>query len=266
MIKYAIVAFTLIFLLVACESEATPFPVDIPPTETPIPIPTDIPQLRYALASNMLGFIPELYLIRSTALVEQLTESINPDDLGQRYDIIVSFGELAGWTTIETPIQVSVVFSEMLNASFRDVIQQVINPQSIVADLGMPGAIANYSESASYEQVRSELANSGFPDGFSIIIAYAYTPGIASVVAQLGVVNVDVQIQLFANSDILESFGNQETQVALITWITAEDRQVWVDRFGANNVIDLYSLPISYRAVDGLQISINENGLPLASW
>ena len=266
MMKYAIVAFTLIFLLVACESEATPFPVDIPPTETPIPISTDTPQIRYALASNMFGFTPDLDGIRLTALVEQLTESINADDLGMRYDIVVSFGELAGWTTIETPIQVSIVFSDTLNVSFRDVIQQVIDPQSIVADLGMPGAIANYSGSSVFEQVRSELANSGFPDGFSVIVAYAYTPGIASVVAQLDTVNVDAQTQLFTNLDIVEAFGNQEIQVALVTWITTEDREIWTDHFGANNVIDLYSLPISYRAVDGLQISINANGLPLASW
>lgn len=255
-----------IFILVGCESEATPFPVDIPPTDTPIPIPTDIPTIRYALASNTLNFVSDLDIIRNHAQVEQLEESINPDDLGVRYDIVVSYGELAGWTTTSQPINVSLVLSPDLPADVKEIIQQGINPQEVIASLGMPGAIANFSNPVDSNTLQMSLANSGRPDGFSVVLAYAYTSGIMTIANQLAEINITAQQVLLSNPDILTAFDNQEIPLALVTWLTPEDRQGWVERFGVTNVIDLYSLPVSYRAVPNLQISLSENGFPLPSW
>lgn len=266
--RYTIIASVLltIFTMMGCESEATPFPVDIPPTETPIPTPTDTPSIRYALAANTLNFVADIDVISNYAQIQYLTESINPDDLGVLYDIVVSYGELAGWTTTPQRINVSLILNANLSSDLKDVIQQSINPQEVIAILGMPGAIANFDNSVEPHNLRTLLANGGRPDGFSAVLAYAYTLGINSITDQLTRVNINTQRRLLSNQDILNAFDNQEIQLALITWLTPEDHQLWVDRFGTTHVIDLYSLPVSYRSTSNLQITMSDNGFPLPSW
>jgi hypothetical protein len=53
--------------------------------------------------------------------------------------------------------------------------------------------------------------------------------------------------------------------IALITWATPEQRRTWTDLAGDTNVFDLFTLPISYLAVDGLNINFAPDGFPLAS-
>ncbi len=96
-------------------------------------------------------------------------------------------------------------------------------------------------------------------------MAYAYTPGVSEVVQQLQAAGIRVQPILMRQSDVQNAFDQGRIQLALVPWETQDDRTKWVTAFGDSQVIDLYSLPISYRAVSGLKITFTPEGWPLAS-
>jgi hypothetical protein len=49
-----------------------------------------------------------------------------------------------------------------------------------------------------------------------------------------------------------------------VTWTAPETKQAWAARVGDANVVDLYTLPISFWAADGLNITFTQGGWPLA--
>jgi hypothetical protein len=69
-----------LLLLVGCQPDATPFPVDIPstPTETPSAQSalSDVP-VRYGLAPNTANAIPNLELISVDTQIIRLSEPVN---------------------------------------------------------------------------------------------------------------------------------------------------------------------------------------------
>jgi hypothetical protein len=66
--------------------------------------------------------------------------------------------------------------------------------------------------------------------------------------------------------DIQAAFAEGWLHLGLITWATADERAGWVNQIGEANVIDLYTLPISYRALPELTIAITADGWPIATW
>src|SRR5262245_16264955 len=85
-----------VLLVAACGPEATPYPVDIPSATTSTPQTSDTSTIRYALAANTNGLVSDLSLIQASAQIEQLTEAVNPADLGNRYDLVAAYGDLPG--------------------------------------------------------------------------------------------------------------------------------------------------------------------------
>ena len=263
----------LIFLLIlaACDAEATPYPMVGPPTPTDPVLPTDIPPVRYALAANILEYIPQIEyeLIAASGMVEQLTDTVNPADLGVHYDIIATYGDLAGWTRSAVTPHVMLVINPTappLTPQLADVIRRAVDTPTIVAEKGIPGAVVTgETVLSSPSALRTELANLGRPDGLQLVMGYAYTPGVAQIAAQLAVENLDVQSTKLTNDEIRTAFADGRIHLALVTWTTPEQQQQWRDFFGAEFTRELYNLPISYLALPDLPVSFTPGGWPVVS-
>jgi hypothetical protein len=254
----------ILLLLSACEPTATPFPVDIPPTPTTTPVRGAPPtQIRYALAANAAGFVPDLNLIAASGSIEQLTEAPNPSDIGERFDLIAAYGKWPEAT--ESPVlpHVALVINTTLppfdDPAVINVVRRAIDPAAILAVLEIPGVEASPLETAASVILRTELANAGWPDGFDVILAYRPIPGIAEMTRQLASIGLIGQPIALSNSPW------ERTHIAIITWAATEEHAAWVERAGDENVIDLFTLPISYWAAPDLSITFTPGGWPLAT-
>ena len=253
-------------MLVACEPQATPFPASIPTATIALPA-VSITPIRYAVAANTQGLIPHLELIQNAAQVEQLSEPDNPDDLGKRYDIVVAYGDMEEGITSPVKPHIALVLNSDIpplnNPTLLSVLRRAINPQAIVTALNIPGVVPEIVEAGEPNKLRVELANAGWPDGFSLKMAYAYTPGFAELTEELHAAGIEVDALAMTQEDIGKAFEEKRIQMALIAWVTAEERQVWMVSFGEGNVMDLYSVPISYRAIPELKVTFTADGWPV---
>lgn len=260
-------------LLTACEEQATPFPVDIPVTPTPTPIPTAIPPVRYALAANTIGFVPVLDRIRETAEVLQLDEpTVNPAELGTRFDIIAAYGEYPEWTRSPVTPHVMLVTNPdtaPLDVQLAFILRAAPDPAEVIATLAIPGLMPvdppeNFIP-LTPAQLRTELANLGRPDGLRLKLGHVAVPGVDVLVTQFAAANVETRLTAGTNESLREALESGAVQMALITWHTEAERTAWVDLFGLENVRELYSLPISYLALPELSIEITGSGWPVAT-
>lgn len=258
-------------LLTACEAKPTPFPVDIPVTPTVTPDPTPIPPVRYALAPNTAGFVTDIDRIRATAQVEQLTNTVNPSDLGLLYDLVAVFGEYPGWT--RTDVTPQVMFLVNPNAAPLDVqtaflIRLSVNADEVVNALGIPGVAAADPPPDTLpltpQEIRAEFANLGRPDGFRLALGYVPVPGADTIFAQLNTVNVETRRVLAADEQIRADLAAGRLHLAIVTWYTPEEQQAWRDLVGTDYALDLYNLPISFLAIPELTVTFTEGGWPLA--
>jgi hypothetical protein len=96
-------------------------------------------------------------------------------------------------------------------------------------------------------------------------MAYSYTPGFDILAGQFLATGIGVKSQLMNKTDIVSALESNRVQIALINWGILDDRKIWEEHFGEDNVIDLYTIPISYRSLPGLNIAFTPDGWPLAS-
>lgn len=270
MTRYVCILIALL-ALTACEAEPTPFPVELPVTPTEFVPATEIPPVRYALAPNTSGHIAEsdFNLIDRASTTDQLLEGANPDDLGIRYDIVVTYGDQAGWTRSAITPQAILVIDpavDTLVPQLSQIIRQAVDPQATLTALGIPGAVTTGEPVAQPSAtIRTQLANLGRPDGLHLIMGHTPVPGTASIIQQLTSANIEIQPLALTTDQIRAAFAEGRIQLALVTWTTPEQHQQWHDLFGVQNAFDLYDLPISYRALPELIISFTPGGWPLAS-
>lgn len=251
-------------LLSACQPKPTPFPVDIPPTPTLTPVPGAPNLIRYALAANTAGLVSDLDIISETSSIEQLTEDPNPADIGTRFDVIAAYGKWAG--AMESPVlpRVALVINPTLppfdNPAIIDVVRRALNPTEIVAAVEIPGVEANSIATAAAIDLRTALANAGWPDGFDVVVAYSPIPGLTQITEQFAAIGINGQFVPLADSNW------ERTHLAIITWTTQEEHAEWVEHAGnESNVVDLFSLPISYWAAPEFSITFTSGGWPLAA-
>jgi hypothetical protein len=147
--------------------------------------------------------------------------------------------------------------------SLLNLLRHSLNPQSIVDSLAIAGAVSDTVEFSPPMAIRTELANAGWPDGLILSMAYAAAPGAAQIAEQLVSVGINAHLSAMTNGDLNTAFNDGIIQAAFITWETPNERQEWVSRFGDANVIDLYTVPISYLAVSGLTITFTPGGWPI---
>lgn len=254
-------------IIAACTEEPTPFPADIPgETEAAIPV-GESSVIRYVLAANTEGFVSELELIEASAQVEQLTEPVTPDDLGTEYDLFAAYGDLPGGTRSPVMPHVTLVIKSDIapldDLSLRNILIRSLSPKAVVDRLGIPGATPAELESTTSGLLRAELANAGWPDGLSLILGYAHTPGALQVAEQLQMAGIHARLSPMNQRELKNAFDAGTIQAGLITWNTPEEHAEWVEHFGSSNVINLYSIPISYIARPDLSIDFTPGGWPL---
>lgn len=258
-------------VLIGCEQEnATPFADVAPTTPTPSPAPQSLPDLRYALAPNTAGFVPDLGVIQTTAEIVPLLESVNEADLGVNYDIVVQYGTVEGWQQSELMPTLSLVLNPQIpplnRDDLRDILQRSLNAQAVTDTLNMSGVITLYDGVADDAlAIRTELANLGLPDGYALSLDAVTMPGVNLFAEQLAQHGIDVSLQAMNSTRIRARFEAQQANAVLIVWALESERQQWVERVGEENVLDLYRLPISYRAVDNVNVSFSGTGFPLIS-
>lgn len=218
----------------ACEPEATPLPPNLePPIADATAVPTDEApaELRYAVTADTLPYLSpaDKDLITAHAGIIPIDAPINPADLGNRYDIVVSLSDFSDASTAPTPLTVSLLIDATLppldDSTLANVVRRAIEP-----DANAPA-------------LRSDLANAGYPDGFDLTLTSEYAPG-ADVVAQaLSAIGIDTRIT--TNPD----------DPAHITLTTAS---------ALADAIPLLTIPIYFRAIDGLTLTFTPSGFPLA--
>jgi hypothetical protein len=113
--------------------------------------------------------------------------------------------------------------------------------------------------------LRQELANTGWPDGFELTIGNIYAPGALLVAGQLNRVGITSQVLPLEEARIDAFLETAQLHLVLVSWPTPKIRDQWAARVGEENVLDLYSIPISYLAAPDLTITFTPNGWPLPS-
>lgn len=255
-------------ILAACEPQATPFPVEMPPTSAPSPTPGALLPLRYALDANMAGFVPDLPLIAG-AQIEQLAERLSPQAVGTQYDVGVAYGEWAGLTRAAIIPHVALLINPSAppldQSALVEIVRQSINTDALAAALNIPGVIASPHTTAPIPTLRTQLANLGYLDGIVLYLAYAYLPGVSQIAGQLDSVNIRSEIRALTDAEIVTGFAQNWLHLALVRWSDAQQRAAWAALVGETQIIDLYILPISYQALPDLTITLSPGGFPIAN-
>jgi hypothetical protein len=253
-----------VICMAACEPQPTPFPIDIPPTPTVQP-PEATPQpIRYALAPNTAGFVPDLDQLARVAQVQQLSGDVALDSLPPDTDLIVAYGQITGWNRVEPVPRVSLVIGlPDDDLSFAELISRAIDPAQMVPLLAIEGATAEPRSAAPGLALREELANLGFPDGLSLGLGHTFVPGVNLIAVQLAEVNIEVRLRALTDDQLADAFADGSVDLALIRWTTPENRQRWADLFGSARVIDLYTLPVSYLAAPEIDVQFSASGWPI---
>ncbi len=223
----------LLLLVCACEPDATPLPVnlDLEATVTPAAQSTEAPaELRYAVTADTLPYIPpaDQQLIAAHAQIVALDAPPDPADLGAQYEIVVTLGDLPDSTPAPSPLTVSLV----------------INPALPPLDDPTLAELVRHAAAASADApaLRRDLANAGYPDGFDLTLVSRYAPGAEALAQRLDALNL--QTRITTNPD-------EPAHLTLTTEPT-------------DGAIPLLTIPIRYRAVEGLTITFTPAGYPIA--
>ena len=243
-------------LLAGCEAQATPIAVITTATATPEPTSIPIPDLRYGIAGNIAPYIGDMGTIPF--------EILSADSAITDFDLVVAYGIYDGWQQAPQSHRVSLAINPNLaplnNQTIRDLIPRLINSQAIVESLNILGAQQTTelsSESAS--MIRTTLANSGYPDGFQLTMASENISAVDVLLSQFAFLSMD--IRLIELSDTV--FSDNQAHLLAFMWANDSERAQWVTQVGEDNIIDLWTLPISYLNNGNLTIEFAENGIPI---
>ncbi len=224
--------------------------------------------IRYALDANTAGAVADFDQLSDAATVETLAEAINPADLGTRFDLAAAYGDLPGGIRSPVTPYIALVVNAnrppLDNPLFADALRQALDPSAIITALNLAGASVDFSGTGDRAAVRSALANAGWPDGVAVRLGHSAVPGAQVIAEQLRAFGIRAEVTAVGASALLESLNDGSIQIALIAWTSADERQSWVNAVGETNVIDLFSVPISYIATEGLSITFTPGGWPLA--
>lgn len=263
-----VAALVLTLGLSACGPEATPLPVDIPVTQAAGGAPVEPATLRYALAPNTRGYVAELEQIAAAAEVTTLDDLPSPDAVGDRYALVAALGDFDGATRSPQPLRVILILNTasdpLDDPAIADLARRAVNPAAIVAALGIAGAEARELAGRESTTLRAELANLGLPDGVDVVVGAVFAPGSDLLMAQLRAAGF---VAAHTSLTLVEAESAFAAGTANLLLVGAGDAAIeaWRANAGAANVIDLYTLPISYRAIPDLVLSFTPSGWPVPS-
>lgn len=248
-------------ILLGCEAQSTPIASISTPTEE-IPQVTSAPvvsiaDFRYGIVGNLASFV-----INSDENIdfEVLDSANNLDD----FDIVVAYGIYDSWQQSPQSHRASIAINPALapldNQMIRDLMSQIIDAQVLVDTVGIDGTQTlntNIPEPAGV--ARTILANEGYPDGVQLVLATDVYFAMDSLVSQF--LARSIALRLINLEDSV--FSENQAHLALFLWTQDSGRDLWVSQVGAENIIDLWTIPISYTSSSELTLSFTENGLPI---
>lgn len=243
-------------LLAGCEAQATPIAAIITATATPEPTSIPIPELRYGIAGNIASYIGDMGTVPF--------EVLGADSAITDFDLVVAYGIYEGWQQAPQSHRVSLAINPNLaplnNQTIRDLIPRLINSQAIVESLNIPGAQQTTELSTeSAPIVRTTLANAGYPDGFQLTMASENIPAVEVLLSQFAMLSMD--IRLIELSDTV--LADNQAHFALFIWANDSERAQWLTQVREENIIDLWTMPISYLNNGGIIVEFTENGIPI---
>jgi hypothetical protein len=249
-------------LAAGCAPPPTPFPVTPvvtrPPTAAPLtsgesPALATRAPVRYGVLPGTEDYLPAT--LRETANVEVLTNLSVASD----YDVLVGFGVVDGWQTSPTVMQLALIVNEALPPldvpEIAAVVRAAAHPAPVVESLGFPG-LNVLAPTPDMNANREALANAGYPAGIVLHGRAVDLPGAADVLAGLRASNVEVR---------LTPQSTTPPHVEVILWRHESERATLVETHGAANVINLYTLPISYTLNDDLLTTFTDDGWIVAA-
>ena len=256
-------------VLAACEAEATPAAVMVPDTPTAAAsTATAAPPLRYGLLPNTEGFIAaeERTQLAQFALVEQIQQTSGSILAQDAYDIIAGYGIYDGWQRSATDQTVTLIVNTTLppldDSEIVDAVIQNSQAENLVRGLQALGATAENPTQLNRQVLRSLLANKGYPDGIVLNTLHDPLPGFDAWTSQLGNANVTLQTSPTV-PDTQTLLDTNRFHLAFVN-VSESARADLIDTYGSENVIDLYSLPISYELRDStISVTFTDTGWPI---
>lgn len=263
-VQMIIIACTLLFLT-ACEAEPTPFPAQIatstPDTlitdTTPIPATPSVSTIRYGIDPS-LGNIPLLIGASYTQIASQTP--ITLADLDVTYDLALRLGDAEGWSRLPNPMTIGVILRP--SYEFADLIWRAIDPPEWIDALGITGMLPLHDGTTPITVLRTDMANLGKPDGFTLNMGVQNMIGEAQIQTQLGALFIETRSIVLSTENRLPLWNDGAVDMMLVSWLTESEKSEWVNLVGDANLLPLFTAPMSYIASSNMTITLSENGLP----
>jgi hypothetical protein len=249
-------------LLVGCTPQATPIaPVISTPLATPAQTVTDTPFLRYAIAPELMRWLPDS--IRASRVMLETYDGSTIEG----YDLIVTYGEYAGWQQAPVSHLAALLInperSPLDQPEIRELLTQAINPQTIISLIGRQGMLPpEQPQTRNPLQIREQLANLGYPDGISLTLVSEHSDLMTAIQTQLQSTGFLLTVLAASESDVRERFASGRANLALIV-VPPDALTSWSSTLPAQITQSLFTIPISYLAREDLPIIFTENGLPI---
>ena len=243
-------------ILAGCEAQATPIAAIVTETNTPEPTAISIPDLRYGIAGNIAPYIGDMGTIPYDIL--------GSDSAISDFDLVVAYGIYDGWEQVAQSHRISLAVNPNLmplnNASISNLIHGVIDIQAIVDSLNIPGSQQTTELSTeSANSIRTTLANNGYPDGFQLTMATENIPAVDVLVNQFASLSIDLRVIELSET----VFEDNQAHLILFMWAQESERAERVSQVGEDNIIDLWTMPISYLNNGAVPVEFTENGIPI---
>ncbi len=274
--RWAALALLLGVSTAACGPEPTPFPVELPATPTPTPAPESLPPLRYALSLEAAAAVPDLAALQNGAqVVVPLLADPDPAALGRDYDVLVGYGSIPdgeglNWQAGALMPQLSLVLDAdarpFADPDLRMLLLAALDVDAAVAAANIPGLERVWLEDAVLPaQTRTALANSGYPDGTGLALAVVSFPGVDVLTAQLREAGFVLRVRVMTPNAVRAALDSGTVQAALLVSGLAEEQRALESRYGTEQVVPLYRVPVRFQVAAGLDLSVSftPEGLPL---
>lgn len=243
-------------VLVGCEQTATPLPVALQITDTPVPT-SEVPRLRFAYSVDALA----AFAGRDTLAEEADLLIYDPQvDIQTPYDVVVILGTSENSTLAPQPISVRLILDTtqppLDDPEVERLVRLAFDPTRLAGAFGYLSAapVSENDETVDPARVRTELANMGYPDGLPVTVLSECVPGSEALLELLRPFAINVRLITENGS----TFPSSDADAAIVG-----SNPAWLSQMDAADVIDLYTVPISYRAGDGIALSFDAQGFPV---
>ncbi|MDZ4671952.1 MAG: hypothetical protein SH821_13860 [Phototrophicales bacterium] len=259
----------MIVVLCACEGQATPFPAQIATAtpdsasiaQTPIPSTPEAPLIRYAIDPSLANIPIQL---EGNYQIINATAPIFASDVGVAYDIAIGFAGAEGWQASPIPVSIGLLLHP--TADFSDILWRATDPPAFIEQLGINEITPLHDSTTPMSILRTDMANLGKPDGFTVNMGIIGIIGEDVLRRQLGALFIETQTVNLSTStsteERLTAWQSGEIDLMLVSWFTDAEKAEWVALVGEANLLPLFSVPIGYITRPDLAISLSAQGLP----